>query len=269
MTTSALPEVIRISTLPGNPLQPSSDVGSGSLPRLCIEYADLTAEPDSPPTQPSQIWSRVLWLLADLNLGSENERQIDTGQSNSVTFVDAWEFTEPWPSHLKERLLISLEDNGGMNLVWPHDSNLPVHTNPNVAEPVALHNRLPTSFPAAETTQSSQVSPLLGRLADLYSTPENERWPDADWPTKAAFENAWEFTARLPLSLREFPHISLADDGEVNFAWSGGVVYIDLGFYGDGTFSYYGRDSDGTESFGDDIPVTSPLPEELVSLLTV
>ena len=110
------------------------------------------------------------------------------------------------------------------------------------------------------------VWPLLRRLADLYSTPESNRWPDADWPTKAAFEDAWEFTARLPMPLKELPHISLANDGEVNFAWSGSTTHIDLGFYGTGTFSYYGRDSHGREALGDDIPVTYPLPDDLTSL---
>lgn len=109
---------------------------------------------------------------------------------------------------------------------------------------------------------------LVQRLADLYSTPEGERWPDADWPTKKAFEDAWQFTKQLPEDLKEFPHISLADDGEVNLAWSGGAIHIDLGFYGAGTFSYYGRDSESREVFGDDISVTSSLPEELTSLLS-
>ena len=77
-----------------------------------------------------------------------------------------------------------------------------------------------------------------------------------------------QFTKLLPEGLTVMPYISLADDGEVNFSWSGGAIHIDLGFYGTGTFSYYGRDSDGREFLGDDIPVTSPLPEELASLLS-
>ena len=109
---------------------------------------------------------------------------------------------------------------------------------------------------------------LLLRLADLYSKPESERWPEADWPTRTAFEEAWQFTKQLPEDLKVLPHISLANDGEVNFAWTDSAMHIDLGFYGTGTFSYYSRDGDGKESFGDDIPVTSPLPYELVSLLS-
>ncbi len=109
---------------------------------------------------------------------------------------------------------------------------------------------------------------MLQRLAKLYSTPEGERWPEADWPSRQAFEDAWRFTKELPENLKELPHISLADDGEVNFAWSGGAIHIDLGFYGTGTFSYYGRDSDGGEVFGDDTSVSSPLPKKLMALLS-
>ena len=136
----------------------------------------------------------------------------------------------------------------------------------------------PPDFTSISTLSAETLKPscgieqvawsLLQRLADLYSTPEGERWPDADWPTSEAFRDAWEFTTQLLLPLKELPHISLADDGEVNFAWSGGAIHIDLGFYGTGTYSYYGRDSDGSEYFGDEISVTSPLPEDLASLLS-
>ena len=123
-----------------------------------------------------------------------------------------------------------------------------------------------TLRPTCEREQAAWS--LLQRLAELYSTPESERWPKADWPTRKAFEDAWQFTKQLPENLKELPHISLADDGEVNFAWSSDAIHIDLGFYGTGTFSYYGRDSDAREVFGDDISVTSSLPEELTSLLS-
>ena len=110
---------------------------------------------------------------------------------------------------------------------------------------------------------------LLGRLSELRSLPEAERWPRADWPDEKAFEDARIFTERLPVPLRVPPHISLADDGEVNFAWSHEGTRIDLGFYGTSTFSYYARDKNANEWFGDEIPVSSPLPIELKVLLAV
>lgn len=111
------------------------------------------------------------------------------------------------------------------------------------------------------------ILPLLERLSELRLLPEADRWPSADWPDDRAFVDAVEFTERLPVPLRASPHISLADDGEVNFAWSVEGARIDLGFYGTGKFSYYARDKNGDEWFGDEIPVTSPLPRELRSLL--
>ena len=111
--------------------------------------------------------------------------------------------------------------------------------------------------------------PLLERLSELRSSPEADRWPKADWPDDRAFIDAEKFTERLPVPLRAPPHISLADDGEVNFAWSYEGTRIDLGFYGTGTYSFYARDKSGGEWFGDEIPVSSPFPGELSALLAV
>ena len=112
------------------------------------------------------------------------------------------------------------------------------------------------------------ILPLLERLSELRSKPLDERWPTATWPEETAFSDAGKFTERLPVPLKAQPHISLADDGEVNFAWSYNGIRIDLGFYGTNTFSYYARDESGKEWFGDDKPVSSPLPVELEALLT-
>ena len=131
----------------------------------------------------------------------------------------------------------------------------------------ADHYCRPITTLAPEVSWEPVILPLLERLSELRSLPETERWLGVDWPSGQAFGDAGEFTERLPAPLRGLPHISLADDGEVNFAWSHEGTYIDLGFYGTRTFSYYARDKWGIEWFGDEIPVTSPLPTELRALL--
>lgn len=125
----------------------------------------------------------------------------------------------------------------------------------------------PETQTAQVITWEPVILPLLERLTELRSRPEEERWPEADWPVDEAFRDAGKFTERLPMQMRVAPHISLADDGEVNFTWSQGGVWIDLGFYGTGTFSYYARDEEGKEMFGDDMPVMSPFPDDLRTLL--
>lgn len=120
--------------------------------------------------------------------------------------------------------------------------------------------------PSATLIPSPQFRQLVQRLEQLHATPEHERWPGGEFPDDVAFRDAGAFVNRLPFPLAALPHISLADDGEVNFAWDDGL-HIDLGFYGTGTFSYYARSADGREHFGDDVPADSALPPVLESLL--
>ena len=134
-------------------------------------------------------------------------------------------------------------------------------------EPLDQYRCPATTAIDTELNRSASSWHLLWRLVDLHSTPEDERLPHADWPTEAAFSDAWAFIDQLPGRLKVLPHISLADDGEVNFTWGRGAMHIDLGFYGNGTFSYYARDDTRREFFGDDIPVRSPLPKNLKTLL--
>ena len=121
--------------------------------------------------------------------------------------------------------------------------------------------------PVNTMTPSSQLRQLAQRLEQLRFIPEGERWPSSEPPDDAAFHDARVFLDKLPFPLKALPHISLADDGEVNFAWDSEGMHIDLGFYGTGTYSYYARGSDGREHFGDEVPAASSLPADLETLL--
>ncbi len=134
-------------------------------------------------------------------------------------------------------------------------------------EPTGLYQCTPATKPVSEISWRTVFLPLLDRLSELQSRPESERWPAADWPSEAAFKDAVAFIDRLPVPLRASPYISLADDGEVNFAWTQEGMLIDLGFYGSGAYSFYARGQDGEKWFGDDISVMSPLPKALRALL--
>jgi len=56
------------------------------------------------------------------------------------------------------------------------------------------------------------------------------------------------------------PIISPATDGEVSFFWENSHITLDLGFYGDGSFSFYAKTQDGEEFFGDNYSIDSELP---------
>jgi hypothetical protein len=76
--------------------------------------------------------------------------------------------------------------------------------------------------------------------------------------SKQAIEDAIDFIEKIQ-NLNKLPHVSLADDGEVNFFWDHGDVRIDLGFYGDCTYSCYVK-SDHGEFVEDGISLYMDIP---------
>lgn len=91
--------------------------------------------------------------------------------------------------------------------------------------------------------------------------------PDSVAPSRAAVNDAERFARNLALASIHLPHISAADDGEINFWWNRDGLYIDLGFFGDGTYSFYARLPNGKEITEDEAPIARPLPSELLRLL--
>src|SRR5258706_5105467 len=120
------------------------------------------------------------------------------------------------------------------------------------------------SVPANCVFASSPTKELFDRLSELkkkYSTPS---LPNAVLPSESAFQNAKDFVLTLPLNRIIQPAIHVASDGEVNFQWSGPDFQIDLGFYGDGKFSYYAAKKGCTPILGDEVPVKDGIPKNVV-----
>lgn len=59
------------------------------------------------------------------------------------------------------------------------------------------------------------------------------------------------------------PQISLANDGEINFFWKKEGIVADLGFYGDGTYSYYIK-IHNKEYLKDDAEINELIPAEIL-----
>lgn len=91
-------------------------------------------------------------------------------------------------------------------------------------------------------------------------------------PTDDAVREALCFLDSLPQRLRP-PHIGAADDGEINFSWTGDGVFIDVGFRGDGHLHYHAKvESEAINGGGDEQFPSPALPRDLeaalVSMLT-
>ncbi len=126
----------------------------------------------------------------------------------------------------------------------------------------------PSHWMMASQSETSPTSQLLNRLWTYQQMPEDDRWPEAIWPTASAFDDARNFTCCLPLSLIPLPEISLSDDGEINFLWDSEGVHVDLGFYGTRTFSYFARSKDGQRFHADDVQASEGLPVQITKLLS-
>jgi len=122
------------------------------------------------------------------------------------------------------------------------------------------------TVPATVVFRNNPTKDLLDRLTELKKSYSQPWLPGSSVPTDSAFQNAREFVSTLPLSYVPKPGIHVASDGEVNFHWAGPNFKIDLGFYGDGKFSYYALKEGSEPIYGDDIPVQDGAPQRLLAI---
>ncbi len=118
--------------------------------------------------------------------------------------------------------------------------------------------------------QQELCRPLLDRMKELRDITEKDCSSDVQWPTAQAFEEAEEFIRLLPISDIPVPKIYMAHDGDINFLWKrkDDGLHIDLGLYGDGTYSYYATNNGEQEFMDDAVKVSKGLPDSLVKILT-
>jgi hypothetical protein len=135
----------------------------------------------------------------------------------------------------------------------------------------------------ADTAQSFIITPIvkdqrlnteradlkiIARIRELGTYPYGWDGVDGKAPSEEAVDEAekfaWSFLRDEGI---EKPIISLAADGEIAFLWTLPDFRLDLGFYGDSTYSYYGRTSGGREFMSDGESIDAPLPEEIMKLI--
>ena len=127
----------------------------------------------------------------------------------------------------------------------------------------------PSKWMIASQSRMSPTFRLIAQLIDLFATPEDVRWPSTTWPVENAFKDARAFIAKLPLAHIPEPEIRFADDGEINFLWIGENVHIDLGFYGTGTYSYFGHNGEGQEIQDENVLASEGLAQAIKNMLAV
>ena len=146
-------------------------------------------------------------------------------------------------------------------------------------------DRLPSKLEYTEVTgpqtltaaTAGPVTPLTGISADHRERIrerirsimlESDDSRDGTPPSPAAINDALRFVDLLPVDSPTL-HVSVADDGEINFFRRRPGLYVDVGFFGDGQVHYYAR----VEDLGIDLAESQPfsgrsLPRGLIIPIT-
>ena len=121
----------------------------------------------------------------------------------------------------------------------------------------------------ASPQEEERKNDLFTRLETLRQDVQNDNSSDVDWPTDQACKDAKLFIRLLPLSEILSPKIYFAHDGEINFLWKrqDDDLHVDLGFYGDGTYSYFGTNNSKQELMDDRVNISQGLPDKLLHIL--
>ncbi|QGG77746.1 hypothetical protein [Pseudomonas syringae] len=117
---------------------------------------------------------------------------------------------------------------------------------------------------------ASAPSPLIRIMIKIRQMAAYEaNWDgyDSEPPSQAAVNDAERFAVSNLAHSVYLPRISAASDGEINFSWKNERGLIDLGFFGDGSYSYYAKAVSGKEYFSDSAPLTALLPAELLEIV--
>ena len=123
-----------------------------------------------------------------------------------------------------------------------------------------------STFPSDVLVTTAPLA-VINRIHELGTYREGWNRPDTVAPSRAALNDAEQFVQKQDFASLHLPSIGAADDGEINFWWDVNGLYIDLGFFGDGSYSFYARLPDGKEILDDHVPVSKPLPSGILKFL--
>ena len=140
----------------------------------------------------------------------------------------------------------------------PHTINSNPRTLRSFVEPVEKNQRL----------NANRIDlKIIARIREIGAY--SDGWDDANGKaaSRQAINDAENFIRQLFPNVKE-PIITLAADGEINFLWILADLRLDLGVYGDGSYSYYGKTSSGEEFIADENLLDVKLPEKIMAFIT-
>jgi len=127
----------------------------------------------------------------------------------------------------------------------------------------------PAEAAGLQITLDSSKFQMIRRIRDLGEYKDGWAGEQTIGPSKKASDDAERFAWSLDLSNAYSPFISPGKDGEINFWWNNNGEWVDLGMFGDGTYSYYAKLPNGQEYIADSVPVSQALPIEILEAIKI
>lgn len=97
---------------------------------------------------------------------------------------------------------------------------------------------------------------LLNQLNGLRERGDDYDGYEGRMPSTLAIDDAITFYGRLPAGLK-IPRAGASPDGEIGLFWEGEDYLLDLGFYGDGTYTYFARRQGSDNLYGNELPMNA------------
>lgn len=137
---------------------------------------------------------------------------------------------------------------------------------PTTANAVESVNRNIVAFPTDERLNIAPVwhprphglsatDEMVGRVRKLSLFEAGHFSESSEPASPIALNDAESFVHSFNWSELRLPSVSLAEDGEICFAWMSDELYLDLGFFGDGKFSFYAERPNEERYTGDDLSI--------------
>lgn len=109
---------------------------------------------------------------------------------------------------------------------------------------------------------------IIETIVSYLNYPSNWDGYNGKPPTVDAVNDTLSFIHKLPFGVAE-SRPGLSGDGEISLFWENDDIFVDIGFVGDGKYSFYARDSQSIEYFKDEINLKDSLPEALINLISI
>lgn len=127
-----------------------------------------------------------------------------------------------------------------------------------------LQKEFTKDFPLSYLNTSRPDIQIIKTIRDVASL--SSAWEGAEVSNKVV-NDAEQFARILPLECINAPHVSPTEDGDISFFWRNDLVTVDVNFDGNGSYSFFAKLKRGKPVSGDNVPLKTPLPQEIISLL--